>query len=198
MNNQNNATVNITDSAHDFIRVVWPAIKLKCGGGELIPVETVTDSKFTKLLDMKAGIDAWQLHRKNGVRSLASRIQWGCKFKSFTQRASIISGAETEIHKRLKTFRNKNGYLFPYLTIQAYLCAPRREGELIYVCIVKTEDLYQYINYRIENNLSLDRQINPEDGNRFDIIWVNALKKHGIKVHEVENEKWKNFNNNKG
>ena len=193
MNNQNNTIINITDSAFDFIRVVWPAIKSKCGGGELIPVETVTDSKFTKLLDIKAGIDAWQAHQEKGIRGIASRVQWGCKFKSFTQRALLPSGVETEIHKRLRTFRNKNGYLFPYLTIHAYLCAPRREGELIYICVVKTEDLYQYIDYRIKNNIPLDRQINPEDGNKFDIIWVNELKKYGIKVHEVENEKWKNL-----
>ncbi len=46
-------------SSKDFIEVVWPSLGPVLGGGNLIPVETVTANDFTATLDRTAGIDAW-------------------------------------------------------------------------------------------------------------------------------------------
>ena len=90
--------MDLNDSAFEFHRVVWPAIRDLCGGGELIPVESVTETGFARQLDVAAGIDAWQLHTSEGLRGLASRVQWvsGSAWNTFTIRRQRDSGTATE------------------------------------------------------------------------------------------------------
>lgn len=78
---------NLSDSAADFKNIVWPSICTSplIGGGEIIPVELNTSSSFAIELDLLAGIDAWHvLENKRGMRSVASRVQWGIDYQSFT------------------------------------------------------------------------------------------------------------------
>ena len=119
-------------SAH-FIEYVWPLIKDSIGGGQVIPVEGVTESSFAKELDMIAGIDAWQIFINDNkikcMRGIASRIQWyrdewnkNYPFNTFTIRHNIVSGNDTEYNKRLYAVNSGNEFiLFPAVTIQAYL-----------------------------------------------------------------------------
>lgn len=53
----------LSQSASDFVNIVWPAVKglPLIGGGQLQPVEASSDAEFAKTLDMLAGIDAWQV-----------------------------------------------------------------------------------------------------------------------------------------
>ena len=56
-------------SSSNFVNIIWPRIKPQIGGAYLIPVESVTDSKFAEYLDTQAGIDAWQvLGNVDGIR----------------------------------------------------------------------------------------------------------------------------------
>ena len=65
-------------SAAAFKNLVWPIVLPVIGGGDLLQMENVKDSNFAKILDIKAGIDGWQIHR-DGMRGIASRIQQGEK-----------------------------------------------------------------------------------------------------------------------
>src|SRR3989304_1287929 len=62
-------------SSRAFVEVVWPVVGPGIGGGELVPVETVTASGFAKDLDTLAGVDMWQVVRPEGMRPIASRMQ---------------------------------------------------------------------------------------------------------------------------
>jgi len=169
---------DLMDSAYDFKRVVWPRVQDWIGGGELIPVESVTESVFANQLDILAGIDAWQISQDRGIRGLASRVQWGIGYESFTIRTRRMSGAETELSKRQKSFDGQDGRLFPYWTIQGYVTEKRRGG-LIYACMIQTKDLYDFIKLRPEK---ISHRVNP-DGNLFDAIWVPDLRTEGYLVH---------------
>ncbi|GAG64319.1 unnamed protein product, partial [marine sediment metagenome] len=52
-----------------FNEQVWPAIKPFLDYGELMSMEGRPDIELAKQLDMKAGIDGWQIH-KDGIRGI--------------------------------------------------------------------------------------------------------------------------------
>jgi len=139
-------------SADAFTRQVWPVIAEWCGGGELWPVETTNDEPgFKKRLDTDAGIDGWQIKDGEGIRGVASRVQafnpawreW--PFNTFTIREKRDSGAETEYAKRSRALlQAESGWLFPGLTVQAYLSA-QSGGVLQSVAVVRTRDLIEFL-----------------------------------------------------
>jgi hypothetical protein len=152
----------LKQSTHDFCTIVWPAIREWCGGGEIIPVETILDAELAKALDIYAGIDAWQICPGLGVRGIASRVQYGHCFETFTLRSKHTSGKATEIHKRYTAWINSDeGWLSPYFTVQAYLTAPG--GELLDVGVIKTASLIEYI----VNGYPAKTRTNSYDGNEF-------------------------------
>jgi hypothetical protein len=113
-------------SQRDFLALVWPQISHNCGGGDIIPVESVSDSGFASTLDLSAGIDAWQTLDDTTagtvLRGIASRVQWGDRaWDTFTVRRSVASGRQTEYAKRLAALNEDRGYLYPHLTVQAYI-----------------------------------------------------------------------------
>lgn len=120
--------------------LVWPVVRDKCGGGVIIPVETVSDSGFAAQLDMLAGIDAWQ-QLVDGVagdvlRGIATRVQFERCFPTFTVRRSLSSGRPTEYDKR-RAAMNGRGYLYPHLTVQAYVSG----GSLVLVGVAETSSV---------------------------------------------------------
>ncbi len=140
---------DLASSAHDFERVVWPAVgRLFFGEGELIPVET-DNGLLARRWDALAGVDAWQVRDGTGMRGIASRVQWirpgGSPYNTFTVRKSRDSGALTEFEKRLRALDNPAGWLYPVLTIQAYVAEPRGHGALLSAAAAKTADVIQMI-----------------------------------------------------
>lgn len=139
---------DLSDSAYDFLRVVWPEIEQLCAGGRLEPVESTTSRRrIDHDLDVLAGIDAWHMLDSQGVmRGIASRVQWGPKnWRTFTIRESRPNyrGAN-EFDKRLYALDHLDqGWLFPSLTIQAYVTA-KRSGQLLGAAIIHTSDLFIY------------------------------------------------------
>jgi hypothetical protein len=135
----------LSNSASDFVRIVWPNICAAdgIGGGRIIPVEAVSADDFASELDVLAGVDAWQIVENNrGMRGIASRVQWGNNFQSFSIRYSTPSGAETEFQKRLRALNNPDeGYLLPHLTVQAFLDRPG--GQLLSVAAMPTRHLIE-------------------------------------------------------
>jgi hypothetical protein len=140
------------NSAFDFVKIVWPFIASAegIGGGRIIPVEAVSADDFASELDVFAGVDAWQIVENNkGMRGIASRIQWGADYGSFTIRYSTPSGAETEYQKRLRAINNPDeGYLLPHFTVQAFLNEQR--GHILSVAAIPTRHLIQQAQKLIE------------------------------------------------
>src|SRR5258708_785080 len=132
--------VNLSKSAIDMPRFVWPAIRDWLGGGDYYPVESVAEALLTKDLDMQAGIDGFQ-KRLQGMRGIASRIQWGEKdWHTFTLRKSRSSRKDTEIRKRLWQLAHRHeGYLYPHITVQAYVNKERTD--LLSVAVAHTHEL---------------------------------------------------------
>lgn len=127
-----------------FVEQVWPIIKPFLDNGELMSMEGRPDIELAKQLDMKAGIDGWQIH-KDGIRGIASRIQESKRlWDTFTIRLSRDSGAITEFEKRLKAIESPDrGWIYPALTVQAY--AATKKGPILSCGITNTKDLIQYI-----------------------------------------------------
>lgn len=113
---------DLSRSAAAFKDVVWPLLGPKMGGGQVIPVESVSTSGFSKDLDIKAGIDAWVTYGNTHMRGIASRVQWvrGRPFKTFTVRMARLTGAKTEYEKQRLRIATP-GAIFPYFTVQAYM-----------------------------------------------------------------------------
>ena len=136
----------IKDSSHDFVNIVWPIVKDRFGGGTIIPVEITTKYEFAKELDMLAGIDAWHiLENRMGLRGIASRVQWGRPYNTFTIRIALASGHDTEYQKRLYALNNPDlNLIYPHITCQAYL--DKKGGNLLSAAIIKTKDLMSIFN----------------------------------------------------
>lgn len=168
----------IKKSSLALTNLVWPKVNDICGGGELSPVETVSDVDFVKTLDTMAGIDAWQIIReKSFMRGIASRVQWtDSPYESYTIRYLLSSGYKTEFQKRASALKNKDqGFLYPEITIQAYI--NDAGDKLLCAAVIKTYDLFR-IAYRVDkeyrqNGTGINGcgvRENSHDGNRFIFI----------------------------
>lgn len=175
-------------SSAAFEVAIWPAIKDYMGGGELIPVESVTNNTMTKDLDQIAGIDAWHILRiTSEMRGIACRVQWissnSQPWYTFTIRLQRTSGTRTEWHKRFQAIKRMNeGWLFPAITVQGYLA--RDTDELLTVGCVETDKLIKYIVNGEKGTDYLVRE-NSVDGNKFIAVHWDKLRECGVKVYEA-------------
>lgn len=159
----------------DFITEISGQMK-----GQLISTE-LEGGRLAEIFDHYAGIDAVHVWRGN-VRGVAVRVQWGINYKTFTIRYRRASGAVTEYAKRLAAIRGNDGALYPYLTIQAY-ANKRDQGQLLSYAIVKTADLYEYIDGRLHDNgttISGIRWRKCPEGNTFLYVSFDELIEAGV------------------
>jgi len=129
-------------SSRLFETRVWPMCRKSLGGGELMRMEGRPDTQLAKELDMRAGIDGWHLH-SDGMRGIASRVQIGHDWRTFTIRMSRESGVATEYEKRQRSLADGRGWICPAVTIQAY--AATEDGPVLSVGIARTADVIAYI-----------------------------------------------------
>lgn len=152
----------IRRSSKDFVEVVWPQVSGPLGGGDLIPVETVTANHFATILDRTAGIDAWIVQRDRHVFGLGSRVQWmredQVPYKTFTVRLKLPSGRPTEYAKRQDQIATR-GSIYPEWTAQAYLADGDRR--LLTAALASTRDVIAAVTLGVGFERS-----NP-DGTRF-------------------------------
>lgn len=144
---RDDVAVSLKQSSEAFLRFVWPAIAPVLGGGELVPVESVTASEMARNLDILAGIDAWMVKGHFGMVGIASRVQECPKaWDSFTIRMSRTSGAETEYAKRLRALQAPPGkWLSPYLICQGYVLS-WDDGPLLSAAIARMADVISCIS----------------------------------------------------
>lgn len=175
---------DLSDSAKDFIRCVFPAIQPCIGDGELILIESETTASLKQKLDIHSGIDAYQLNTDHGLRGIASRVQWGPfpqryqkGYMTFTVRCKRSSGAKTEYEKRTKAINSNDGWLYPHFTVQAYLSERGGNGNLLSVGVIKTKILYETIQKAIVNGppyKTIEFNRAKADMNKFIIVkWSN-------------------------
>jgi hypothetical protein len=160
---------DLVRSADALPRLVWPRLGPLVGGGEYVAVESI----FSRDLDALAGIDAWQVRRDVGrMRGLACRVQWTeVAYDTFTIRVSRSTGSETEYTKRLEAIRSVCGWLYPALTIQAYVT--RSTDRLLSAAAVFTRTLYEFAE-RERHRLTV--RTNGQDGNTFIVVpWSELI-----------------------
>lgn len=175
-------------SAADFAQIVWPVVQSACPelrGSALRLVEGRVNEVIARELDTCAGIDSFQL-TSFGLRAIASRVQWGTNYRSFTVRIWRSGGALTEYRKRLNTLRRLHeGFLYPYWTIQAYLS--ERGGTLQAVAVAKTVELYRYIEQRKRRGPPCPERMAGQGGERFLVVNWDEYQQSGsyLFVHTV-------------
>ena len=98
-----------------------------------------SNNDIVHLMDVVSGID-YVAENEYGLRGIATRVQWGKAWDTFTIRAKRCSGNGTELEKRL--YQIQNEYLYPTFTLQAYF-DNRIDNNLLSVGVIKTKDLYQ-------------------------------------------------------
>ena len=162
---------DLAQSSDCFDRLVWPVLAPLIGDGARVVIESTTDSTLAADLDRLAGIDAWQIVRPHGMRGIASRVQATDRpWDTFTVRMSRSTGAETEYVKRIRAMDSGCGWLFPHLTIQAYVSTAR--DRLLSVAAIRTEDLFKHVRDCTDG---CTRKTNGHDGNRFAVVpWVHV------------------------
>ena len=133
-----NFTTAIRKSSKQFEELCIPELK-NLTGCEFMCIEGNHNIKSQKMLDIMAGIDSWMYKEEYGVIGIASRIQKGMNWETFTVRKSRVSGVKTEFDKVSKAI--ENGTIYPLYTVQAYVKNNEIEGMAI--CITKS--LYQLI-----------------------------------------------------
>lgn len=155
---------------------VYPKINELLGGGELIPVEAVTDSDMADQLDQLAGVDFWYVDTEVGMYGLASRVQdGGTDWSTFTVRRKRFNGATTEFEKRKNQI--EQGYLYPKYTCQAYT-----DGyEFLNVAVVDTKSLINYIDGGVEGDDYIIRATHNADF--FVVDWSDLGSQCNVHVY---------------
>lgn len=164
----NNWKIDLNDSVKAMEKIKLTVLP-QLISGEIISIEESNNSVLL-LFDQYSGIDYL---RKNdvGLQGIASRIQFGKNWDTFTIRTKRLTGVKTEYEKRKEQI--KNGYIYPYYTLQAYF-DNRIDLNLLSICIIKTTDLYD----EIENNINVKTRTSD---NIFKYILWSDIDKNKIK-----------------
>jgi hypothetical protein len=113
-----------------FQQHCWPRIRPQFGAdARLQVVERVhgAEAELAKVLDVDGGVDAYVVTAAEGVRAIASRVQFGVEqyFKTFTIRLRRSSGVMTELDKLWRAVRH--GATRPQLHLHAYVSETGRD-----------------------------------------------------------------------
>lgn len=169
----------IKKSNERFLSLVWPVVRLWMGGGDIVPVEAVTNPRFAEdMLDKYGSIDLWHvLHERGKMRGIASRVQ-KLKYKIFHTFTLRDNGPKSEF-ERLRT-SIEGHFLHPELFCQAYLVPGDAPDALAYVAMVKVRDLIKFFE-----DGNGQKNINTQDKKPFRVAKILELEKAGIKVRQA-------------
>jgi len=136
-------------------------------------LESIENSSnvILKKLDTKCGID-WIIENDYHIITVASRIQFGKNWRSFTIREMRHTGSKTEFEKRMDAI-TKN-YLYPLYTCQCYF---DYDYKFLGGAIMKTKDLYNSLN----NNCTIKKS-----DNYFRVKYFDDIKNEGYSIKIIE------------
>jgi len=172
---------DLSESTEIFKETVYPKIKTSLGSGELVPVESVTDSNMAETLDTLGGVDFWYVDSDKGMYGLASRVQPnGTDWSTFTVRRNRYSGTKTEFEKRKEQINE--GYLYPQYTCQSYTDGT----DFINAAYIKTKDLIEFI----ENGQRGDEDTinNTHNADFFVVDWDRVARECNIDIQNTKNQ----------
>lgn len=177
-----NFNTALSKSANLFKTLCVPLLQPLLPDTEFISIEEHTSAYSQKILDMLAGIDVWVIHKNpSGIRGLASRIQYGKNWQTFTVRKQRESGAATEYEKRKTAI--SDDYLYPFFTLQAYVQNNEIEG----MAICYTKALYKVIEQGLcETRRTGSGQIGQAI---FYVVHWDSFKSDDIRIY-VKNQGW--------
>lgn len=135
----NNWKVDLLNSI-SAIEKIKDTVLAKLISGNIISIEKYND-EILLLFDKYSGIDLLR-QNENGLQGIASRVQFGNAWDTFTIRFSRKTGTKTEYEKRI--YQIKNEYFYPTFTLQAYF-DNRNDLNLLSIAVIKTTDLYSII-----------------------------------------------------
>lgn len=132
INDMRKSSVIVNDKIKPIIASFWPNWKL-------MPVEG-ENNEICKLLDMSCGVD-YLLYSQgfSFIYGVASRVQYGKNYRTFTVRKERENGTLTEFAKR--DIAISKGAIFPCYCMQAYII----DGDIASFAIAKTADLINFI-----------------------------------------------------
>lgn len=170
---------DLLQSKKDFHAIVWPAVRDTplLGGGRVIDIEGGPVDGLLRTVDIRGGVDYLQLPDKyKGVRFLASRIQYGYSYHSFTLRYRKANGAWTEYDKLRNNKQSK--CIYPNVFIQAYIM----HGKLVNAGVITTDDLLEYI---LITGRALDIRL-TQDRTEFVVVPWDSIRRSGIYMEQVD------------
>ena len=145
---QSEAVKSDMKESRKWIERAEPILSGLLSGWHLIPVEGKED-EVSRILDITCGIDYLLCSEdSSNVYGIASRVQYGKNYRTFTVRKERVSGAKTEYSKRSDALNS--GGLTPYYTMQVYI----QDGNVNGLGLVKTKDLMNFI----ERGLALENK----------------------------------------
>ena len=171
MTKYNNWKKDLSDSAK-AIRSIQHTVLPTLISGKLHSVES-SGNALLLMMDQSCGIDYIREDNK-GLQGVASRVQFGSDFRTFTIRAERHSGAKTELQKRLEQI--KGGYFYPAFTMQAYFSS-RNDLIMRSIAAIETISLYEFIEKYPEK---VHRQCSD---NVFIYCYWKDIKKAGYKIN---------------
>ena len=139
MTKYNNWKKDLSDSAK-AIRSIQHTVLPTLISGKLHSVES-SGNALLLMMDQSSGIDYIREDNK-GLQGVASRVQFGSDFRTFTIRAERHSGAKTELQKRREQIAG--GYFYPAFTLQAYFSG-RKDLIMKSIAVIETTSLYDFI-----------------------------------------------------
>lgn len=155
---------------------ITPVFKKIASEWDLIPVEG-NSNEICKLLDMSCGVDYLMRSEKHDfVYGIASRVQYGTNYRTFTVRKERESGALTEFNKRVQAI--SIGAIYPHYTMQSYIVNDNVAG----LAIIKTSDLMDFI----KQGYAVQRCTNADKIGQawFFVCKWDSIKQYGYKVFE--------------
>lgn len=156
--------------------LVWPAVRGVLRGGELLRMED-SPEHIAYLLDVRAGIDGFQVHETLGLRGIASRVQVTARpYNTFTIRTERESGVDTEYTKRREAINTGTGWLYPALTIHAYV--KTWSGPLLSVGVAFTGDIIKCV----ERRWCTFNQVQSRGVAKFAVVDWQEMRRRGFAV----------------
>ena len=175
-----NFETSLKKSMDAYRRYVRPVIG-RFISGRLIVIEGKTDNELAEMFDQCASIDIIRQSEK-GLEGVASRIQFGHNWRTFTVRYKRDSGSRTEYEKLVYAYKNR--LMCPKFTYQAYIENDALSG----LAVVETASLLDYI----EKHKPKVRHTGADQNGQasFYICPWDDIRTKGYKILEYKGETW--------
>jgi len=175
--------------AVEYFKKIEPITLKALGAKDIRYFEDYDTNEIIHQLDRYNGVDSMVVYKSDHARFMANRIQYNTNYQTFTIRETFLNSKNTEYQKRKDAIHKD--YIFPHLTNQVYF--DKRTNNVLSMAIIKTEDLYQYIDDH-EDELKCFTANNGGLENRFIVVEWHKLISSGVFLVKYENGATQHYN----